>query len=382
MMRIAYVCATLRKTQDGVSRVLYRAIEGALARNCQVLAIGATLPKLEEQIIPMVKVPAIPFPLERSYPLALPGSWFTSQLVTFNPDLLHLRSPCPLGFQALDFALQHGIPVVATYHTHFPSYLPYYHLKWAEPLLWHILRSFYGRVNRTFVSSRTRLHELEQQGISNLEYLPNGVDLDQFSPAHRSAEWKSRLDACHRPVVLFVSRLVWEKNLLVLKDMYDILRGKREDFRMVVIGDGPARKRLEPMMPGAAFLGHQVGMQLAESYASSDIFVFPSTTEIFGNVVLEAMSSGLAVAAARSAAPAEIIEEGQSGVLVPPDASDLAVEVEYLLDHPTYRVALGTRAWERARQFTWDRMLDRMFARYEEVVEASRSKRMDDTRRV
>lgn len=374
-MRIAYVNATLEKTHDGVTRVLYRAIEEGLARNWKVMAIGATMPAVEDQIVPMVKVPAIPFPLQPSYQLALPGSWFASQLAAFDPDLVHLQSPCVLGFQVLNFATSRGIPVVATYHTNFPSYLRYYRIQWAEPLTWHILRSFYSRVYCTFFASHTRLHELQQQGISNLEYLPNGVDLHEFSPARRSAEWRSRFGASDQPVVLFVSRLVWEKNLRVLVDMYHILKARRRDFRMVLVGDGPARRTLESMMPGAVFLGHQVDGNLAESFASSDVFVFPSTTETFGNVVLEAMASGLVAVVARSTASAEIIEEGRSGLVAAPDASELAAKVEWLLDHPEHRAALGARARQRAREFTWDRMLNRMFARYAEVVGAVRSER-------
>ncbi len=128
-------------------------------------------------------------------------------------------------------------------------------------------------------------------------------------------------------------------------------------------------------MPGAVFLGHQVDGNLAESFASSDVFVFPSTTETFGNVVLEAMASGLVAVVARSTASAEIIEEGRSGLVAAPDASELAAKVEWLLDHPEHRAALGARARQRAREFTWDRMLNRMFARYAEVVGAVRSER-------
>ncbi len=372
-MRIAYVCGTLQKGQDGVSRVLYRTIQGTLARNFEVMAIGAALPAVADRIVPMVKVPAIPFPLQPSYLLALPGSWFVPRLEAFDPDLLHLQSPCPLGFQALNFALERQIPVVATYHTHFPSYLRYYRLERMQFLVWRLLRSFYGQVDRTFVASKARLSELQQHGIANLQYLPNGVDLDQFSPVHRSAAWRSRLGVSDQPVVLFVSRLVWEKNLLVLKDMYNILRSRRHDFRMVVIGDGPARTTLESLMPGTVFLGYQQGKSLAESYASSDIFVFPSVTEVFGLVVLEAMASGLACVTVRAGPPGEIMGDGGSGLFAAPGPHDLAANVEWLLNHPDQWPVLGSGARQRAQQFLWDEVLDQLFAQYAEVVEASRS---------
>jgi phosphatidylinositol alpha 1,6-mannosyltransferase len=174
-------------------------------------------------------------------------------------------------------------------------------------------------------------------------------------------------------VVLFVSRLVWEKDLRVLAEAYRYLRSRRNDFEMVVVGDGHARAEFEQMMQGAHFLGYQTGMTLAESYASADIFVFPSTTETFGLVTLEAMASGLVPVAAKVGGAMEIIQEGISGIFAKPlDGADLARKVEWLLDHSQYRRALAEQAYQRSQQYRWDSILDRLFESYAEVIRESK----------
>ncbi len=370
-MRIAYFNANLRAGQDGVTRVVYKMIEGALLRQHQVLGVTSTLPEEKDQRVPMVKVPSVVLPLQKSYRLALPGyQRFEKELHEFKPDILHVNSPCTLGFAAVKYAQRFNIPIVATYHTHFPTYPRYYHLTKLEKLAWSISRSFYNAMHRTFVPTRPILAELKENGISKLEYLPNGVDMDLFNPTRRSAHWRSRFGGGDKPIVLFVSRLVWEKDLRVLAGMHDLLRSRRDDFVMVIVGDGHARCDLEHMMPEARFLGYQSGTTLAESFASSDIFVFPSTTETFGLVTLEAMASRLAPVAAKAGGAEELLEDGKSGLFAEPlNAADLAHNVERLLDYPRFRDALSRQAFQRANNYRWENILSRLFTAYEQVIE-------------
>jgi glycosyltransferase involved in cell wall biosynthesis len=217
------------------------------------------------------------------------------------------------------------------------------------------------------------LEELEQHGIQHLQYLPNGVDTGLFSPERRSEPWRRRLGAADKPIVLFVSRLVWEKDLRVLADAYKLLRTQRADFQMVIVGDGHARVEFEAMMPGAHFLGYQSGLTLAESFASADIFMFPSTTETFGLVTLEAMASGLAPVAAKTGGAVEIIEEGCSGLFAAPlNGEDLANKVRWLLEHPSQRVSIAAQAHRRAQMYRWESILARLFESYSVVKEIHR----------
>jgi glycosyltransferase involved in cell wall biosynthesis len=202
-----------------------------------------------------------------------------------------------------------------------------------------------------------------------LEYLPNGVDLSLFNPDHRSQEWRQNITREDKPVVLFVSRLVWEKDLAILAQAYQILRERRTDFEMVVVGDGHARQEFQAMMPGAHFLGYQSGLTLAESFASSDIFVFPSTTETFGLVTLEAMAAGLAPIAAKIGGATGIIQEGISGLFAKPlNGEDLANGVQKLLDNKPLRQELAAGAFQRAQEFSWENILSQLFDSYESVI--------------
>jgi glycosyltransferase involved in cell wall biosynthesis len=370
-MRIAHVCPMLCPGTDGVTRVLYKVFAGAEARSSQVMGVGAAVPGPDIVSVPMAQVPSVPVPFQLAYRLALPTTvFFTKALTAFAPDLIHLHSPCTLGFAALRFAGKHGIPAVATYHTHFPAYLRYYGVPWATRLVWRLYRSFYNQVERTFVPTQPVLQELAGHGLRKLECLPHGVDHELFHPGYRSEVWRQGVGGSGKAVLLFVSRLVWEKDLLVLAEMYGILRSKRDNFVMVVVGEGHAGPRLKSMMPGAVFLGCQVGRALSECYASSDVFVFPSTTETFGNVTAEAMASGLACVAAGAGGAAGLIEDGTSGLLARPlDASDLVAKVETLLDQPDRRKAVARGALVRAREYQWERVLDRLYAAYDEVLE-------------
>ncbi|MGH2567313.1 MAG: glycosyltransferase family 4 protein [Bacteroidota bacterium] len=376
-MRVAYFNASLRMGQDGVTRVMYKMFEGAVARNIEAIAFTSTLQNARETVIPVVTVPSVALPLQKAYRLALPGYHsFVKQLQKFRPDVIHINSPCTLGAAAVKYARQFDVPVVATYHTHFPAYLRYYHMKGLEEFAWHLLRCLYNQVDRTFVPAVPMFDELTEHGIRNLQYLPNGVDLALFHPKHRSMQWRERFDAQDRPVLLFVSRLVWEKDLRVLAEAYKILKKKNLDFEMVIVGDGHARRGFERLMPGAHFLGYQTGETLAESYASSDIFVFPSTTETFGLVTVEAMASGLAVVAAKAGGQVGIIEEGKSGLFAQPQSGvDIARKIEWLMDQPKDQWELGEHAQRRAEEFRWERILDRLFQNYAEVIEDSNKRR-------
>lgn len=170
-------------------------------------------------------------------------------------------------------------------------------------------------------------------------------------------------------MVVFVSRLVWEKDLAVLADAYRILRQKRTDFEMVIVGDGHAREEFQEKMAGAHFLGYQSGETLAESYASSDIFVFPSTTETFGLVTIEAMASGLAPVAAKVGGATGIIQEGKSGLFAKPlSGEDLATGVERMLDNRHLRQELASGAVQRAQEFSWANIQAQLFDSYQSVI--------------
>jgi phosphatidylinositol alpha 1,6-mannosyltransferase len=373
-MRIAHFSGTLKNGQDGVVRVVTKLIEKASEQRYPVSVFTASPPKVPEITVPVYRVPSVPFPLQRAYRLAVPGlRYFEKQLDLFAPELLHIHSPCTLGFGALRYARHRRVPVIATYHTHFPTYLSYYHISPMNRLCWYLLRRFYNNVSGTIVPSRTVMQELCEHGIGRLTYIPNGVDTRAFHPSYYSYQWRDQFSGgLRKPIVLFVSRLVWEKNLKVLAEAYRMARSVTDNFSMVVVGDGHARRELQAMMPDAYFMGFTAGRDLSVAYASSDIFVFPSTTETFGLVTVEAMASGCVPIAARMGGAVDIIENNLSGFLVAPsDAKEMAEKIVFLLENPGVRKAMAENARMRVNEYSWESVLDKTFRFYDAVVSGS-----------
>jgi glycosyltransferase involved in cell wall biosynthesis len=359
----------MRPEHDGVTRVLYRMIDALPERGIEAMFFSPIIPPADQQPVPMVEVPSIAFPLYKDYRFAIPGQkHFETALARFNPDLLHINSPCPLGHAAVRYGLRNDIPVVATYHTHFPSYAKYYKIRALEAFSWNYLRKLYNDCDRVFVPSEPIRKELKSHGFVTTEFLPHGVDTVRFSPSFRSEEWRRAHGLEGKAALLYAGRLVWEKDLRTLAEAYAIITARRDDAVFVLAGDGPVRAELEQMMPGALFLGQLGGDELARAYASSDVFVFPSTTETFGNVTLEAMASGIPPVCAREGGAYGFITPGATGLLAEPrDGADLARLVEQLLDRPDRRKAMGIAALRFAGAQSWDHIIDNLVAGYAEV---------------
>jgi glycosyltransferase involved in cell wall biosynthesis len=235
------------------------------------------------------------------------------------PDLVHVVTPGPLGWAALRAAREEGVPASADFRTNFHAYCGHYGLGWLEPVVLAYLRRLHAMADVNFVPTQELAHELAGHGFERLEVLGRGVDARLFSPARRDAalrhDWHAGPD--HR-VLLHVGRLAPEKNAGLALQTFERLSARRPGLRMVVVGDGPLRARLEKLHPRARFVGMQTGRALARHYASADVFLFPSLTETFGNVTLEALASGLAVAAFDTGAAARHVRNDVSGCLAPP----------------------------------------------------------------
>ncbi len=376
-LRVAYFAGTMRPGHDGVTRVLYRLIDALKRQGIESLFFSPIIPDRLHQPVPMLEVPSVTFPLYKDYQLPVPGyKHFEQELRNFSPDLLHINSPCPLGHAAVHYGQKFGIPVVATYHTHFPSYAKYYRIEALEAFSWKYFRKLYNACERVYVPSRPVMDELSGHGFSSVEYLPHGVDASMFSPLYRSEEWRRSHGMEGKTVLLFVGRLVWEKDLRTLARAYARITPGHPEVLFALAGDGPVREELKQMMPGALFLGHQAGEELSRAYASSDIFVFPSTTETFGNVTVEAMASGLPPVCAREGGAYGFIEPGVTGMLAAPrDPQDFVAQIEYLLDYPDRRRKMGKAACAFARGQSWEKIFEQLFESYDEVVKTYRHSR-------
>ena len=370
-MKIAHFLGTMRPEHDGVTRVVYRLRElfdRSFAEHLFISPIGSQTPQDDIRT-----VPSIPFPLSTQYRLAMVNQDSVQRVLgNDKPDIIHIHSPDPLGWAAMRYARHVGIPMVATYHTHFPSYAKYYHLEFAAPIGWQILRALYSSSQALIVPSQATLEELADHGFKNLIHIPHGVDSDSFSPANRSEAWRSSIlgDDPNRVIVSFVSRLVWEKNPMVLVKAWKQLNNKGR-AKLVIVGDGPARAKLEQLLPEAHFTGKLSGAPLFEAYASSDIFVFPSITETFGNVTVEAMASGLPAICAIAGGARDIVIPGKNGLLFDADKPiQLAHAIDELVTNPELRLQMSKAALESVKRFRWDTTVSAYERVYQDVAAA------------
>lgn len=370
-MVVCHVAGTARRGQDGVTRVLYEYLERHSSAGITPMVLTAVSDPHESERFPMQQLPALRLPLYRDYKLYVGG---TGQLeraieqIGQMPTLIHLHTPCPLGRAALRYARRHKIPVLATYHTHFPSYLRHHRAGILRPLVEQSLVEFYRRCDRVLVPSRILRDELHRRGIGQARYLPHGTDTELFHPRWASVQWRQTLGIPeHRFVALYVGRLVWEKNLRLLVEVWNRLDRRR--FALVIIGTGPIESSLRRLMPGAVFLGYRQGVELARAYASSDVFVFPSDTETFGNVTLEALASGLPCVVADSAGSSELVRHAATGFRVNPnDAAGFVSAIEMIAAlSPENRLLWRYRGRLDAEQFQWDAVCRELFRQYREL---------------
>lgn len=289
-----------------------------------------------------------------------------------RPDVLYIATEGPLGLSALRAARRLGIPVVSGFHTNFQQYSDHYGFGLLTRLLTGYLRWFHNRSRLTLVPSPSQRLELQRRGFERLELLARGVDGQLFHPARRSAalraEWGLGEDEI---AVLHVGRLAAEKNLQLLTRAFRQLQGDlpQQRLRLVLVGDGPLRAQLQAELPEALFCGVQRGEALAAHYASGDLFLFPSLSETFGNVVLEALASGLAVVAFDQAAAAQHIRHGHNGALATPgDEAAFIESARWLLEDPESLRRVRLNARQHAGKQGWPAIVER----FESLLHAAR----------
>lgn len=362
--RVALVAGNYTNVADGVAKTLHRIVAALRHRGAEVLVLApdGEHPALSpaDELIP---VPSVGLPIQKGYRLSLGLHGDTRrQLDDFSPQLIHVATPDPTGLMAVHFARSRHLALTSTYHTNFATYLKY----WGRfpsaltPLAWHLTRRFYELFDAVYVPTAPLGEELVERGIlPHYSVLARGIDRDRFHPGNRCMDWRREHDlAPDDVVVLFCARIVWEKGLRTLVDALRRMEKSSVEFRVVVAGDGAQANWLRKRLPDAVFTGYLDHDDLACVYASSDLFVYPSTTDTFGNVTLEAMASGLPVVGARAPGTRTLVEDGESGVLVDPDdpeqVCDAALE---LLADDAERHRLSRGALRRSRQFHWSDIL-------------------------
>ncbi|SFG14630.1 Glycosyltransferase involved in cell wall bisynthesis [Novosphingobium sp. CF614] len=305
----------------------------------------------------LVPVPSITLPVRSEFRLALGLNRALREDITrFRPDAIHVSTPDILGCRAQTFAKEAGVPIVASMHTRFETYLDYYGLGWARPVLDAHLRRFYRRCDHVLAPTMALVDELkEMRGDDRASVWSRGIDGDLFNPSRRDMDWRRAQGiGDEEVVVLFFGRLVIEKGIATFVAVVKALQERGLPVRPLVVGAGPAAGLFDPLA-NVVFTGHLMNAPLARAVASADVLLSPSTTETFGNVLVEAMASGLPVVSADAQNSRSILSHGEDGFLCPPD--DIAAYVEaigQLALSAHLRRAMSAAARRESMRYSWD----------------------------
>lgn len=361
-IRLCIVTETFTPDVNGVARSLQQLLASLPAAQFTLQIVRTGSVAVDTPAWPEVVCPSVRFPMYPDVRLGLPSaSRLRAAWQSFKPDLVFVVTEGLLGYSAVRLANRLQIPVFSAFHTNFHSYSGYYGLPWINSLVISWLRRFHRQTRLTLVPSLETEHALTALGFTQVETLSHGVDCTLFHPAKRSEivrrQWSDQADV---PILLYVGRIAAEKNIPMLLSAYRRWQQRGGHARLVLVGDGPLRVTLERQNPDVIFAGVQTGEALAQHYASADAFVFPSVTETFGLVTLEAMASGLPVLAFDCAAAHQCVQDSRSGVLVPMDApcpeQALLVGLHRLL-HLDWQAA-GVVARQHAETVSWPRVGD------------------------
>jgi glycosyltransferase involved in cell wall biosynthesis len=374
-LRVAFVASSYNYINDGVALTLNRLVAYLERQGVEVLVFTPVgkVPAFAHAGT-VVPVPSVSLPMRPEYRLAFGlQRQAVERLRAFRPDIIHIAlAPDFLGYSALKVARKLQVPVVASYHTRFETYLKHYwYAAGMTGLLRHYLRCAYGACREVYVPSQSMIDALLADGFrDNFRLWPRGVDTVRFNPGKRSSLWRAKHGIGESElIVVFVSRLVREKQLDTLAAALRLMEAGGVAHRSVVVGDGPERAALERQLPHAIFTGFLEGEDLAEAYASSDIFVFPSETETFGNVTLEAMASGLPCICADATGSRSLVVHGRTGYLVKPGrAQEFADHIATLARDPMARQQMGAAARERSLGFSWDETMARIHGYYKSLL--------------
>lgn len=341
---------------------LGRLVDGLQSRQMQVRVIApARKDRPLDGAVAMTPVRGLPIPRYPELRFGLPAHRRLRSLwQEQRPDIIHIATEGPLGWSAMRVARQLGIPAVSSFHTNFHSYGSHYGYGFLKQAVLRWLRHCHNNTQLTFAPSNDLIATLEADGFRNLRLLARGVDTRLFGPHRRNPQLRRKWQVGQdQPVAIYVGRLAAEKNLALVERAYRSMLEQIPDLRLVLVGDGPERARLQRDLPQAIFAGMQIGTDLAEHYASADCFLFASITETFGNVVTEAMASGLAVLAYNYAAPGRFIEHGRNGLLAEFNAAeDFVAQAQQLAANRDEWPLLGRAARETLLPHSWDGIVE------------------------
>ncbi|MBN8204245.1 glycosyltransferase family 4 protein [Bacillus sp. NTK034] len=378
-MKIALFTDTFYPDINGVARTLKRFTDYLSEQNIEV-KIFAPANQRDEYVSKHIhRFKSASFFLYPECRVAFPSYFqIKDELEAFKPDIVHVATPFNLGLSGVYCSKKLNIPLVGSYHTDFDQYLQFYDLKFLSSILWKYMTWFYSPFKKTFVPSIETLNQLKEHSFTNLEIWPRGVDCQLFHPYHDKLSLRKKYSIRRKYLIMYAGRLAPEKNAEILIEIAKILPSYlKENVQWLIVGDGPIRGQLQANAPkNMMFTGYLKGRELSEIYSASDLFVFPSSTETFGNVVLESLASGTPVIGADSGGVKSIIQDGVTGHLCQPgNVEEFSEAIINMLTNPKHRTQMGFEGREFALTQKWDRIFEDLLGHYAHVIGDSGEKR-------
>ena len=363
-LRVAVVTESFLPQVNGVTNSVLRVLETLAAKGHDALVIApdsaeapTTYAGFRVKRVPSLAVKGL-------LPVGFPQRFMEPLIEGFNPDVIHLASPFFLGKYATRIAQRLSIPTLSIYQTDVAGFARHYGLSIAHSQLTNWVANIHKQTDRTLAPSTWSCEQLKSSGVDNVSLWQRGVDSVKFNPAKRSPELRESFTAQsqNKIVVGYVGRLANEKRIEDLAPLHN-----RDDVQLVIVGDGPARQKLERALPRALFVGYQSGEDLAAHYASFDIFVHTGKHETFCQSIQESLASGVPVIAPQSGGPLDLVQHGRTGFLLDTsNASDLIAAFELLSDAHT-RLLMGITARESVTHRTWEKVNSELINHYREL---------------
>ena len=366
--KVAFFSDILIEGFDGAQRTMFHIIQRIPRNSYEYSFICGDGPG-DAFDFEVLDIPKVTIPFNQNYSMAMPAfAYFKIRkaLDNFRPDVIHIASPSFLGKFALEYARSRSIPVISIYHTHFISYVDYYlkhqniFSKIAKSSVIASQRSFYNKCSMVLVPTEQIKEELIEHGFNPalMKIWRRGIDHSIFNPKKQDRSYLENITGNNYVNLLFASRLVWEKNLSILIDIYNLYEEIGMRINFIIAGNGMAKKELQRKMPNAVFLGNVSQQDLAVIYASADVFLFPSVSETYGNVVVEAMASGCPCVIGKGGGTQSHIKHGFNGFLCKPDdPNDFYKYIQMVIGNDTLRASLINEGIKYAKTLDWDNLV-------------------------
>ena len=363
-LRVAVVTESFLPQINGVTNSVLRVLETLASKGHEALVIApdsedapSTYAGFRVKRVPSLAVKGL-------LPVGFPQRSMEPLIEGFNPDVIHLASPFFLGKYATRIAQRLKIPTLSIFQTDVAGFARHYGLSIAHSQLTNWVANIHKQTDRTLAPSTWSCDQLMSSGVDNVALWQRGVDSVKFNPAKRSAELRNSLQQgdSDKVIVGYVGRLANEKRIEDLVPLHN-----RDDVQLVLVGDGPARQKLERLLPRARFVGYKSGEDLAAHYASFDLFVHTGKHETFCQSIQESLASGVPVIAPHSGGPLDLVQHGATGFLLDTsNASDLIAAFELLSDAHT-RSLMGITARESVIHRTWERVNNELINHYRDL---------------